>query len=258
MGESLKKEFLEGIRTYKFLTISAVFLFFSLLNPILNKLVLPNVLRKQFNGISNDMLKQMVITTQRDSVRAYLTDTFEIATLVVVLVLATLIAGELRNRTFILPACSHKDFATTVTAKMLVYGGFIMGITTLAVVIDFYYSGILFGTDMIELGVIIRSGILQGLYYIFVLSLVMIIGVFFTKPLAAGLVTLVPAYGTHVMSKLLDVQKYTPSGLLNEANLLSCYMNPDAVYSIIITIVASVLLLVLTVKLLEKRELARR
>lgn len=258
MRQAIKKEIIEGIRTYRFLIIMAIFLFFALMNPILNKLVLPEVLKSQFNGISEDMLSQMIVTSQRDCVRGYLTDVFEIATIVVVLTLSAIIAGELKSKTFIFPICSRKDFATLVLAKLIVYGSFLMMATTISVTIDYAYSGVLFGQDLPGILPVVRSGLLQGLYYMFVLGLIMLAGSFAKKPMTAGLLALVPAYGTHILSSLLNVGNYTPAGLLSEAGLIAVKVSSEVMQPIIITIGLVVVMVVLTVLRLQALELARR
>lgn len=258
MRQAIKKEIIEGIRTYRFLIIMAIFLFFALMNPILNKLVLPEVLKSQFNGISEDMLSQMIVTSQRECVRGYLTDVFEIATIVVVLTLSAIIAGELKSKTFIFPICSRKDFATLILAKLIVYGSFLMLAPTVSALIDYAYSGALFGVDLPSTIPIVRSGLLQGLYYVYVLGLVMIAGSFAKKPMTAGLIALVPAYGTHILAQLLGAGGYTPSGLLSEAGMLAVTMSREIILPIVVTISAIVVLVVLTVIRLQALELARR
>ena len=147
MRQAIKKELLEGSRAYKFLIIFAVFVFFALMDPILNKMVLPEVLKSQFNNIGNDMLNQMLVTSQRDCVRGYLTDAFQIATLVVVLSLSSLVAGEIKNKTFIFPICSKNDFATLIISKMVVYGTYLILVATTCTLIDYAYAGALFGWE---------------------------------------------------------------------------------------------------------------
>lgn len=258
MRHSIKKELLEGTRTYKFLIIISIFMFFALLNPILNKMVLPNILESQFNGISDEMLGQMVISSQRECVRGYLSDVFEISTIVIVLGLSSLIAGELRNKTFIFPVCSRKDFTSMVMSKLFVYGSFIVLAATVSVVVDYFYAGMLFGADLPGILPVFRAGLLQGLYYVFVIGLVMICGSFATKPITAGLLALLPAYGTYFLSQLFGVQKYTPAGLLSEANLLAVRINPEIIWSLTITVGLIICMVFLTVVRLQKIELARR
>lgn len=258
MRQAIKKELLEGIRTYKFLIILSVFMFFALMNPILNKMVLPQALMSQLDGISDEMLNQMVISSQRDCVRAYLQDVFEISTLVLVLALSSLVAGELRNKTFIFPRCSKKDFATLILAKLIVYGVFVIAVTVISAVVDYYYSGILFGTDLPGIVPILRSGILQGLYYVYVIGLVMLAGSFFAKPISAGLIALIPAYGTYIVSQLFKYDSYTPSGLLTEANMIAFNTSTNIVQPVIITFALIVILIILTIIRLETIELTRR
>lgn len=258
MRQAIKKELLEGMRTYKFLIIIAVFMFFALMNPILNKMVLPQVLTSQMEGISEEMVSQMVISSQRDCVRSYLVDVFEISTLVLVLALSSLVAGELRNKTFIFPRCSKKDFATLILAKLMVYSVFVTAVAVISAAVDYYYSGMLFGTDLPCIVPVLKSGMLQGLYYVYVIALVMLAGSFFAKPISAGLITLIPAYGTHIVSQLFKYDGFTPSGLLTEANMMAFNISTDVMQPIIITMVLVAILVILTIVRLETIELTRR
>jgi len=215
-------------------------------------------LKGQFAGISDDMLSQMVISSQSDCVRAYLADIFEIATLVIVLTLSTMTAGELSNKTFIFPVCSNKKFYKLILAKILVYGVFILLTAIVSVLVDHVYAGMLFGTDMPDILPVLRSGVFQGIYYVFVLGIVMFSGVLFRKPITAGLFALIPAYGTHIVSDLFDIQSYTPSGLLREAGLMSNVLSSDILQMIIITAGLTCILIMSTVIRLKKLELARK
>jgi len=258
MRQAIKKELLEGSRAYKFLIIFAVFVFFALMDPILNKMVLPEVLKSQFNNIGNDMLNQMLVTSQRDCVRGYLTDAFQIATLVVVLSLSSLVAGEIKNKTFIFPICSKNDFATLIISKMVVYGTYLILVATTCTLIDYAYAGALFGWDLPSVLPVLRSGLLQGIYYVYVLTLIMLAGSFISKPITAGLVALIPAYGTHIISQLFNVSGFTPSGLIEESELIAYNISTNIAMPIIVTIVLSVMFIILTVIRLEKLELSRR
>ncbi len=255
MWPAIKKEILEGTRTYKFIIILAVFMFFALMNPVLNKMVLPEVLKSKPLGVDDETLSQMVISSQRDCVLSYLGDVFEIATLVIVLLLSSIVAGELRNGTFIFPKCSKKDFTKLVLAKLLVYGLLVIIVSVACSLIDYAYSGMLFGTDLPSTIPVIRSGLLQGLYFIYIIALVMFFGSVFKKPISAGLFTLIPAYGTVIISQLFNLDSFTPAGLLAESNLLFNEISIIIAQPIIITISLIVGLTLLTVLRLDKIEL---
>ena len=83
----IKKDILEGIRNYRFLIILAVFAFFAILNPVMSKYVLPELLKSQFQGISQEMMSAMVDMSQTGSIRSYLGDIYEMGMLIIIFVL---------------------------------------------------------------------------------------------------------------------------------------------------------------------------
>lgn len=256
MLPAVKKEIFEGIRTYKFIVVLAVFMFFSLMNPILNKMVLPEVLKSQLIGMDEAALSQMVISSQKDCVISYLGDVFEIATLVLVLLLAPIVAGEIHNKTFTFAKCSNKNFSKLVLAKLTVYGLVVMMVSEVGVLVDYAYSGALFGNDMYSAVPVIRSGFLQGLYFMYVIALVMFLGTLIKKPISAGLLALIPAYGTVILSQLLDLDSFTPAGLLTEANLLADGVTTAIFLPMMITVLLIGILTFGTVLILDRMELA--
>lgn len=258
MKSMIKKEILEGIRTYKFLIIIIVFMFFALLNPVMNKLILPEILKSQFTGMSEDMLNSMLVTSQVDNVIGYIGDIFEIGTIVVVLSLASLVAGELKNRSFIFPVCSGKSFTGMVASKIIVYGVFTIIVALLAVLTDYLYAGVLFGFDIQGIMPVIRAGLLLGLFFAFLISLVIASGAFVKKPITAGLIALIPAYGISIVSGLFKINKYTPAGLLTEANRLAEKADPGLILTVLITITLIVAFSALAVLKLNSIELAKR
>jgi len=175
-----------------------------------------------------------------------------------VLVLSSVVSGELQNKTFTLPKCSKKDFATLILAKLLIYGSYIMFVTTMCALVDYAYTGMLFGVDLPDIAPVIRGGIFQGLYYTYVLGFIMLAGSLFAKPISAGLIALIPAYGTYIIPQLFNVVNYTPSGLLTEASLLAYTTSSTVTQPIIITILLIVVLVLLTIIRLEKMELTKR
>lgn len=255
---NIRKEIIEGIRTYRFLIIFAAFLFFALLDPVLNKLILPSILKSQFAGIDEGMLSQMVISTQVDCVRGYLSDTFEITTLIVTLVLAACIAGEIKNRTLIFPLCSGKKFLSLVLSKLAVYGTVIILSSTASVLIDYYYAGMLFGFELVTIQYVLLAGLSLGLYFVFVFSCVMLFGSLVSRSIAAGLLALVPAYGISIVLPMFGIEKFSPAGLLTIGAQMSAGMGNDLLLPVGITAGVILVLSLLTVIRLESYELARR
>lgn len=256
MKSAIKRELLEGLRTYKFLIIAAVFMFFALLNPVMNKLVLPEILKSQFAEISGDMLNQMLITSQTDNVIGYLSDVFEVGSIVVVLILASLVSGELRTRSFILPISSGKSFHNLVISKLTVYGIFTILVAVAATLFDYLYAGILFGFDISGVLPVIRAGLLQGLFFVFAISMVITVGSFVKKPIVAGMLTLMLTYGTQILSGLFKIEKFTPAGLLKEAGMLAEKANPGIYVTLAITVALVAAFISIAIIRLNSTELA--
>ena len=71
----IKKEVLEGIRTYKFLILIAGILFFAVLDPVVMKL-LPEILKNQLGGLD---VSAMVDFSQRGVMNSHLKNIFQMS-----------------------------------------------------------------------------------------------------------------------------------------------------------------------------------
>jgi len=254
----IKKEILEGIRTYRFLSIAAVLLFFSILNPVMNKLILPEVLKSQFDGMEEEMLNQMVISNQIDCLRGFMGDVFEIGTLVIVLVTAVLIAGERKEKTLILPICSNKKIEDIVIAKNLVYGIYTIIMIVIAVIVDYIYAGALFGMDDISITTVILSGVYIGIFYYMAISIVLFVGTFLKNTISTAIISLVIIYGSNIIAGVFENGNRFPSGLFDEAILLSNTMREEVIIPLFITVFVIAVLNVLTIYRMRRLDLVTR
>ena len=80
--------------------------------------------------------------------------------------------SEIQDNTWVLPLCAGKRFGLMVGAKLLVFGVLMVLVPIIALLVDYGYSGLLFG---FEIGVIpiLYGGLLQGIYVLFLLSCLM-------------------------------------------------------------------------------------
>lgn len=230
----LLKELKDGIRNYRFMIILAVFIFFAILNPVMTKFVMPQIIRDQMGDLSDEFINSMIDTSQRGIIRAYISDVYEVCILVFILVMSGIVSSEFKSRTLAVSRLSGKSSAKVVMAKFTVFSIFIFIAVTLSTFINYFYSTIFFGKGIDNPIAILQSGALQGLYFIFILSLVILTGSFFTKPMLTGLASLVTAYGIPFAGKLLDIQRYLPSGLASESCLFSI-SSPDWLLTNILT-----------------------
>jgi len=234
MMREIYKEIKFGVRNSRFLVLIIGFMFFAVLNPVMTKVVLPQVLASQFPGMTEQALSSMFDMSQLGSIRSYMGDVFEIGSIIVAFTLCGLIAQEIKDNTLVLPLCSGKRLNHIVGAKMLVFGTALVLITTLALIVDYVYAGLLFSFD-IGFMPILRAGLLQGLYMVFLLACVMVWGAILKSPIAAGLSALASVYGLQFVSSLLNIQGYLPPALLAEAQALSAVASPSLTASILST-----------------------
>lgn len=96
-----------------------------------------------------------------------------------------------------------------IGAKLLVFGVLMVLIPIMALLVDYGYSGLLFGFE-ISVMPILYGGLLQGIYVLFLLSCLMLWGVLMRKPISAGFLTLTTTFGIHFISSLLRFTKWTP------------------------------------------------
>ena len=247
------KELRYAFRSGRVLILFASFLFFALLTPVMLKVVLPQVLGSQFAGEASRDMGGMPDMTQLDCIRSYMGDVFEIGTIIVAFTLCSLTAGEIRGNTWVLPICAGKRFARMVGSKLLVFGALLVMAPMVALLADYGYSGLLFG---FEVGIvpILYGGLLQGVYMLFLLSCLIMWGVFMKKPIPTGFLTLVTAYGIHFLSSLFRVQAWTPSGLLMEAEKLIPAAGSPPFLSLAVTALLMVLMTALTLARLRRME----
>ena len=253
----IKAEILSGLRNYRFLIVAASFLFFAVMTPVMTKLVLPGVLRSAYPDIAPEVMEAMFSMTHAESIRSYLSDIFQIGTLIVAFVFSGIIAQELSERTLILPVCTGKRYGEIVVAKILVNGTILMLTTTAAAMANYYYSGLMFGFTMTSISAVLRAGLLQGLYMVFVLSMLMLVGAVVRKHIATGLLTLIPAYGIGVIGSLLRIDRFLPSGLMTEAQMLALLPSTAMLQSVICTVAVIVVTVAFTTLRLGNMELAK-
>lgn len=253
----IKSEILSGVRNYRFLIVFAAFLFFAVVTPVLTKLVLPGVLKSAYPDMSQEVLNAMLSMTHAESIRSYLGDIFQMGTLIISFLFAGVVAQEISEKTLILPVCAGKRFGEILVAKLLVNGTVLVLATTLAAMANYYYSGLMFEFSLPSMMPVLRAGLLQGIYMVFVLTMLMLIGSLVKKHLMTGLLALIPAYGMGLIGNLFRIDRFLPSGLIKEAQMLSLVPSTEMWQSIVATLAVIIVFVALTAIRLSKMELAR-
>lgn len=251
MMQYIGKELKFGFRSGKLLILAASFLFFALLTPVMLKIVLPQILQSQ--GVPSEDLSGIMDMTQMACIQIYMNDVFEIGTIIIAFTLCGLLSQEIRDNTLVLPLCSGRRFVCIVGGKLSVFGIALIMIPVIALIVNYLYAGLLYSYEA-ELLPILRAGILQGIYMVFLLSCIMMWGAILKKPVPAGFLTLASAFGLHFAGGLLGIHQWLPSGLLVQAQRLTEAPESSLFLTMIITIVLIITMFAFTVMRLKSIE----
>lgn len=206
MMQEIKKELRFGLRSGKLLILAASFLFLALLTPVMLKTVLPQLLGSRFSGDAPQALLSVMGMTQIECIQSYMGDVFELGSVIVAFTLCGLLSQELRENTLVLPLCAGKRFGHILGAKLLVFGLALLLIPTLALIADYAYAGILFSFEA-GLSSILRGGLLQGVFMVFLLSCLLFWGTIAKKAIPTGFLTLGTVFGLHFAGELFQIHR---------------------------------------------------
>lgn len=253
----LQKEWTGGLRTHRFLILGAVFLFFAVFTPFMNRYALPALLAQQFPGMPAETMEAMLVSTQRANIRGYLGDLFELGSLAVAFTLAGLMAGELRARTLVFSVTSNKRFCAIVTAKFIVYGGFMLVLSVVSVFANWFYAGLLYSFEITSLAAVLRAGLLQGAFFVHVVAALLLFGSLIARPIPVGLIGLGVMYAPLFLGGLFHIERFLPTALLTEAQNLTWVSSGAFLPGAVTAAGLTVLCLLCAVWALSGRELAR-
>ncbi len=246
----VKKEIIEGMRAKKFLVLAIGVLFFALSDPIMLKL-LPEILKNQMQGADLSMLLEL---SQKAALESYTNNLFQLSTLIVVLSMMGIISKERSDKTLTIPVSMGCSIKGIVLAKLLVYGVFILLINVIGMLIAFCYSGIIFGFTYGSLFAATVSGAIYGVFFVFVLSVLILASSFFKKSFLPVTITLLFVYLMPLAGYFEMLKRYLPVNLLTEANYFADLLSKNMLVSFICTISLTVIFNVLSVFKLEKVE----
>lgn len=251
MTNEIIKEFQYSLRSGKFLILMASFMFFAVLTPLMLKVILPEILKSQLGGASAQELSAMINMSQIGCIQNYMGDAFEIGSIIVAFTLCGLVAQEIMDNTLVLPICAGKRFGGIIVAKLLVFGTLLVLAQIVALVVNYVYAGLLFSFEL-KLQPILKGGVLQGIYMVFLLACLITWGAILKKSIPAGFLSLITVFGLHFLGSLLGIQAYLPSGLLFEAQQLTVASSSTLAQALCITVVLIALMIVITLVRLKR------
>ena len=205
-----RKELREYLKTYKFLVVVAVFLFFGLSTPIIIKL-LPEILKMSGEQIP----LALPALGASDALNNYVKNFSQIGLVVAVLVAMGAIAQERERGTAIMTMCKPVGFGSFIMAKMaalvLTFG---IGVA-LGAIGCYYYTVLLLGN--IAAGPFIVMNLLGVAYLIVCLSVTLMYSSFFRNQLAAGGLAFATLIAMVLLSSVPVLSGYLPSALMGWA-----------------------------------------
>lgn len=247
----IKKEITEGLRTHKFLVIGIAILFFAVLDPVMIKL-LPKIMQNQMKGI--DLTKMFEVST-KIALQQYLKDIFQIGMLVFVLSLSGIISTELKNKTLVVPIAMGGNRSSVLLAKFSVYGIYIFIFNLLGISVAYGYAKLIIKDNYTNYKNVILTGAIYGLFFIFVLALVIFFSSIFNKGYITGILTLVLTYGLSLLDNLKQVNKFIPHHILSKGNKFESLHSISFYTPLSITIIIIIVCLVLAMLKLNKTDL---
>jgi len=254
MISDIKKEIKFSTRTGKLLIIFASVTFFAILTPLMTKFVVPQIMKSQFPGMTEELLNQMIDFSQLGNIISFTGDLFQIIPIIIAFAFGGVLASEIKDNTLVLPLCSGKRFVSVISSKIIVIGTILFTAPLFGMIINFYYTGILFDFDVPFTNVMI-SGSLYGFYFIFLLSLILMWGAFTKNNIATGFLTLATSLPLYFLANAFDIHEYFPSSLVKQAGLVLTEIDSIRIIKSLLAFVIFVaVILAITMLKLSKRE----
>jgi ABC-2 type transport system permease protein len=244
-----KKEILESIRQYKYIMLAAGILLFALLDPLLLK-ALPDILKNQLPAD----ISALFVTTQKTAVQSYIKQLNQVGMLFVIFVFSGTLSDEIYNQKLVFPYSKGARPASIVLAKLLNYAVTIGLLVFVGFAINYYYITILFDKDPISFINIIPAIALVYLYYIFNISLTLLLSSIFKRGLVGGIIALAAGFTTSALAGIESIGKFVPYNLINQANSIILTGESEGITTIIFTLILSVVFITLTIVRMNKVE----
>jgi ABC-2 type transport system permease protein len=229
----LKKEFIEGIRTKKFLIIAISFIFFALADPVMLKMM-PSILESQMKGVD---LSSMIQLNQKTAMGNYLKDIYQLTSLVIAFCLMGIMANEINEKTMVIPRAIGGLTMSIAFSKMLVYAVFVSLVSIVSMLCTYYYSGIIFKNDFANIYLVIKAGMLYSLFFSFLISILILISSFMKKNILTAIFSVLIIYIMPVIDEIFDISKYTPINLLNMAKKFEHNISTSDYISIAVSLI---------------------
>lgn len=230
---AVRREIIEGIRTYKFLVLAIGIVLYAVLDPVMLK-ILPKLLENQTPGLD---ISKLMAFDQKAAVQNYMKSLTQIGILAAAFTFMKSTSEELKNGTLVQSIISGLKPSVWIGAKILVYGTTLLLLATAGMLLNAAYAGSLFGSGGIDYIAVIKSGLWFGLYFVMLLCVEIFTGCLTKSPAVTAIAGLAVAWLLPPFTGLLGIQHYSPVMLLNDANALSKNYQAELLPALLITLV---------------------
>ncbi|SHJ69514.1 ABC-2 type transport system permease protein [Anaerobranca californiensis DSM 14826] len=208
-----KKEILESLRQSRYIIFLAGFGIWALVNPLGLKF-LPQLIGDQ---LPQELLDQL-IPDRAGAMQNYISDVFSLVIMFVIFPLMGILSDEVGRQRLMLPASKGLSLSQMVLAKSFHYSGVIIDVVFIGFLINYYYTGVLFGDGGITIFNVLQSALLVAIYFIFIISLLLFVSSLVKKGIIAGLSVLVFNYLLPLISSIDKITKFSPYYLFQRAS----------------------------------------
>lgn len=241
MSQLLMKELKEGLRSYKFLIISFIFVFFALLDPITLKL-LPTILKSQ-TGM--EAISSLISINQTEAIKSYFGDAVQIIPIVIAFTISGVITKEFSGHYLDIPLTKGLNVKKMYLAKIGIYALILICSTIVGLVINYAYSAILFGVD-ISYYLVIKAIVAISLILINYLAIHLLVETLVKKAYLASVLSLAIYFSQFGLIQLLN-EKYRillPSYLISQLNQMYSTFRFEEIMCVLFTLLLSTLLFI--------------
>ncbi len=245
-----KKEFLEAVRTRKLLIMFSIFLMIGFMNPLIAK-VTPALLEK---FMPEGMVIEIADPTAFDSWTQFYSNVIQIGLISLVLVFSGLITNEYNKDTLINVLTKGLNRKNVILSKFTAASVIWTGAYILCFLVTWLYTTVLWSED--SLNNLIQAALYLWVYGIFLITLIILGNSLFKSSIG----TLLFVGGLVIIQFLINIitpiQKFNPIMLASDnLNLIAGNLNNSYfVWSLSITLILIITILILSINIFNKRE----
>jgi len=247
----IHKELLEAFRTKKLMVLGIVVIFFALLDPVMLRLT-PYML-EQIGGID---ISGMIQLSQVAQMKEFQQDIYQLFTIVLVIIIGNVWLNEVKQETLIIPLSKGLKLGSIMKGKIVVYALYVNLLMLAGYSINYYYSGVIFGFGVDYYQVVI-SAMLMGIFYTFAIVLIIALSPVISNFPGVVFVTLIILFGGPFLVSLLEIEAFTPFGLLNEAAMFPRMLSKNIPVTIVCMMMISSMFYYVGIKVAGKKEIVK-